>query len=157
MTLQMLGAETIGSKYTKSAKAGDGLVITDGVRVRFVKPAKRSMFSYDQPEPLNGSIGTIKGDFYEFNKSTWAEVAVDGQKTYSIRVQELRVLDPSSPTYTKVAAAALAASTCGVGPATTGYLLAFLFFLLVVASLSMRVLRRRSLQGRRSSRKVFVS
>lgn len=97
--LRVLGA-SIGSKYTATETAGDGSMITAGSRVRYV-PGRHSIFDYDQPQPQSGSVGTVFGDFHEFNKQMWATVVVEGQPNrlnpmdgaWTIRTKDLRSLE----------------------------------------------------------------
>lgn len=75
-------------------------MITAGSRVRYV-PGRHSIFDYDMPQPQSGSIGTVSGDFHEFNKQMWATVVVEGRPnrlnpmdgTWTIRTNDLRSLE----------------------------------------------------------------
>lgn len=99
------GLHILGSRYSPTEVAGDGSTITAGSRVRY-EPGSRSIFDYDQPQPQSGSVGTVSGDFHEFNKQMWATVAVDGQPNklnpadgmWSIRTNDLRSLEAREKT-----------------------------------------------------------
>ena len=124
------GEENGSTKYTRAEKAGDGLMVGDGIRVRFVK-SKHSIFQYDMPQPPDGSVGTVKGEFYQFNGTMWAKVQI-GDKQWDIRVGDLRVAEPNSSAYMNQAAA-LATLVHGCG--AVGDAAVWLNFVLVVALL----------------------
>lgn len=93
------GLHILGSRYSSVETAGDGSSITAGSRVRY-EPGSRSIFDYDQPQPRSGSVGTVSGDFHEFNKQMWATVVIDGQLnqlnpmdgSWTVRTKDLRSL-----------------------------------------------------------------
>lgn len=94
------GLHILGFRYTSTETAGDGSAISAGSRVRYA-PSRHSIFDYDMPQPQSGSVGTVSGDFHEFNKQMWATVVVEGQPnrlnpmdgTWTIRTKDLRSLE----------------------------------------------------------------